>query len=209
MGSVFKDFPALLEELGIEPVHLIHVGAHQGEEMPFYAEAGVGRVTLVEPLPVLAAGLRDRFPEATVVTAACGRVEGTATLSVMTRTNLSTLVEPTGDDKVLRTIEVPVKRLMDIQGDANIAVIDAQGLEIEVLRAAHMDRFDLVIVETCTVDDRTIAAPHDATVAFMEDMGFRPVNTWSRDYQWIARWGRGQITGRRGYVNDVAFIKEG
>jgi len=209
MGTVFKDFPALLEDLGIEPLHIIHVGAHQGEEMPFYKEAGVSRITLVEPLPLLAAGLRDRFPEANVIQVACGKEEGTATLNIMSRTNLSTLVDPTEDDKVVRKIEVPVFRLADIQEDANIAVIDAQGLEIEVLRAAHMDRFDLVIVETCTVDDRTIAAPHDATVAFMEDMGFVPVNTWSRDYQWIARWGRGQATRTKGEVRDVAFVKAG
>lgn len=210
MGSVFKEFPALLEELGIEPLHIVHVGAHQGEEMPFYAEAGANHVTLVEPLPALAESLRGRFPEATVVEAACGRVEGIAALHVTARTNTSTLLDPTGLDKVVDVIQVPVKRLMDIQGDANIAVIDAQGLEVEVLRAAYMDRFDLVIVETCTVDDPTIAAPHDATVAFMEDMGFRVANIWSRDYDWIARWARGRnVTGYQGKVNDVAFVKAG
>lgn len=210
MGTVFKDFPALLEELGIEPLHIVHVGAHQGEEMPFYAEAGAGHVTLVEPIPVLAAGLRDRFPEATVVTAACGRVEGTATLHVTARTNTSTLLTPGERDKVVRTIEVPVKRLTDIQGDANIAVVDAQGLEIDVLASGDLDKFDLVIVETCTVDDRTIAAPHDATVAFMEEAGFRVANIWSRDYEWISNWARGK-SGRlpKGQVNDVAFVKAG
>ena len=31
----------------------MHVGAHEGQEMPFYREAGIGQITLVEPIPAL------------------------------------------------------------------------------------------------------------------------------------------------------------
>lgn len=211
MGTVFKDFPALVKQLGIEPRHLVHVGAHQGEEMPFYKEAGVERITLVEPIPELAQALSDKFPWVDVLNAACGPAPTTATLSVMHKTNLSTLHKPQKSDRVARTVEVPVVRLDSIQGDANVAVVDAQGLELDVLSAADMSRFDLVIAECCTRDDPTIAVGYDAMVEFMELHGFREANKWSRDYQWINKWSRGtkaRFHRGDGAVYDAAFIKQ-
>lgn len=208
MASVFRDFPALIARLRIEPNHLIHVGAHQGEEMPFYQEAAVERITLVEPIPALADALREKFPSVDVLNLACGPEAGEALLNVMSRTNLSTLLAPGPKDQVVDFLKVRVAPLRDIQGDANIAVIDAQGLELDVLKSADLDKFDLVFVETCTVDDPTIAAPHDATVAYMEEHGLVPANVWSRDYKWISDWGRGRnSTNKSGYVHDVAFVK--
>lgn len=207
MGTVFTDFPRLMSDLAIEPLHLVHVGAHRGEEMPFYAAAGIAEVTLVEPIPELAMALENQYPFANVVQAACGRERGTATLSLMRKTNLSTLNTPAKRDNVTGSIEVAVLPLSEVQGDANIAVIDAQGLEVEVLRGANLQDLDLVIVETCTVDDPTIAARHDDVVRYMDEQGWEVANIWSRDYAWIATWARGR--GARypdGQVNDVAFV---
>ena len=82
MASVFVDFPHLVEKLRIQPTHIIHVGAHRGEEVQFYKEAGAGHITLVEPIPELAELLRDRYEEdatVTVVESACGPAPTTAT----------------------------------------------------------------------------------------------------------------------------------
>jgi FkbM family methyltransferase len=208
MGTVFVDFPRLIDHLDIDPRHLIHVGAHKGEEMPFYTEAAVERITLVEPIPELAAELRSEFPYADVVQAACGSQPGKQTLSVMSRTNLSTLGKPGPLDTVASTIEVEVVTLASIQGDANIAVIDAQGLEVDVLNSGDVRMFDLVIVETCSVDDPTIAATDRSVVQVMAASGFTEVHRWNRDYQWISRWGRGPAGSKvpRGVVSDVAFV---
>jgi FkbM family methyltransferase len=207
MGTVFTDFPRLMVDLAIEPLHIVHVGAHKGEEMPYYIKAGIPEITLVEPIPDLAVALENKYPFANVVQAACGLERGTATLSVMRKTNLSTLNTPAKRDQVAGKIEVAVLPLSEVQGDANIAVIDAQGLEIEVLRSANLDDLDLVIVETCTVHDPTIAAGHDDVVRYMDEQGWEVANVWSRDYNFVANWARGRgAKYPEGLVNDVAFV---
>lgn len=212
MGSVFVDFPSLVTNLRVTPTHIIHVGAHRGEEVEFYKQAGAGHITLVEPIPELAELLRDRYEEdatVTVIESACGPAPTTATLNIMQKTNLSTLHEPQRGDRLDRIIQVPVVRLDSIQGDANVAVIDAQGLELEVLGAADMSKFDLVIAECCTRDDPTIAVGYDAMVEFMASVGFREANKWSRDYQWINKWSRGtkaRFFRGDGSVYDAAFV---
>lgn len=214
MASVFVDFPHLVEKLRIEPTHIIHVGAHHGEEVQYYKQANAGHITLVEPIPELAQELADAYEDdatITVVEAACGAVPATATLHIMEKTNLSTLHEPQDSDRLDRIIQVSVVRLDSIQGDANVAVIDAQGLEIDVLAAADLTKFDLVIAECCTKDDPTIAVGYDAMVEFMDLHGFREANKWSRDYQWINKWSRGtkaRFHKGGGAVYDAAFIKQ-
>lgn len=212
MGTVFVDFPSLVTNLKVTPTHIIHVGAHRGEEVEYYKQANAGHITLVEPIPELAELLRDRYEEdatVTIVESACGAAPTTATLNIMQKTNLSTLHEPQRGDRLDRIIQVPVVRLDSIQGDANVAVIDAQGLELEVLGAADMSKFDLVIAECCTRDDPTIAVGYDAMVEFMADAGFREANKWSRDYQWINKWSRGtksRFFKGGGSVYDAAFV---
>lgn len=214
MGSVFIDFPHLVEKLRIEPTHIIHVGAHRGEEVEFYKAANAGHITLVEPIPELAEVLRDRYEEdatVTVIESACGPAAATARLNIMQKTNLSTLVDPQSSDLLHRIINVNVVRLDSIQGDANVAVIDAQGLELGVLGAADLTKFDLVIAECCTKDDPTIAVGYDDMVEFMDLHGFREANKWSRDYQWINKWSRGsraRFHRGGGAVYDAAFIKQ-
>jgi FkbM family methyltransferase len=214
MGSVFVDFPSLVTNLHVTPTHIIHVGAHRGEEVEFYKQANAGHITLVEPIPELAELLRDRYEEdatITVVENACGPAATTATLNIMQKTNLSTLHTPDKADRLDRIIQVNVVRLDSIQGDANVAVIDAQGLELDVLGAADLTKFDLIITECCTRDDPTISAGYDATVEFMDANGFREVNKWSRDYQWINKWSRGtraRFHKGGGAVYDAAFVKE-
>lgn len=212
MGTVFVDFPSLVTNLDVTPTHIIHVGAHRGEEVEFYKQANAGHITLVEPIPELAELLRDRYEEdatVTIIESACGPAPTTATLNIMQKTNLSTIVEPQRGDRLDRIIQVPVVRLDSIQGDANVAVIDAQGLELQVLGAADMSKFDLVIAECCTRDDPTIAVGYDDMVEFMASVGFREANKWSRDYQWINKWSRGtksRFFKGGGAVYDAAFV---
>lgn len=214
MGSVFSDFPRLVKALHVEPRHLIHVGAHKGEEVQFYKEAGVDLITLVEPIPELAESLELAYRDddgIQVVNVACGPTPGVATLSVMRKTNLSTLLEPQGHDLLDHAIQVPVVQLRSIQRDANIAVIDAQGLELEVLSETDFTSLDLLIVECCTVDDPTIAVGYDQLVEFMDEQGYIERSKWSRDYQWINRWSRGsksRFNRSQGSVLDVAFMRE-
>lgn len=209
MANVMRALPALLKDLGWTPQHLVHVGAHEGQEMPFYRQAGIPRITLVEPIPWLAERLHEEHPDVVVHQCACGPTNAWTRFHIMARTNLSTMATPQEIDKVTKTIDVDVRPLDEIAPDADAAVIDAQGMELEVLQAAPWDSLRLVIVETCTVDDPTMAAPYGETSAFMADHGFYEADRWARDYDWIAKWGRGPGQAQRGgEVRDVVFYRE-
>jgi FkbM family methyltransferase len=210
--NVFHEFPALIERLGIEPRHLVHVGAHEAQEWPWYQQAQVQRVTWVEPIPELAAKLRDRFaatPGVRVVECACSDEPGHARLSVTNPSNTSTLLTPGPRDRVVTTIDVIVRRLVDIAPDATIAVIDAQGVELEVLKGAPWETLDLIIVEACTVHDPTIAAGYDDVIALATARGWREWGCWSRDYGLIDRFARGRPVEPPppGEVRDVILVR--
>ncbi|MBQ0974558.1 FkbM family methyltransferase [Streptomyces sp. RK31] len=208
MGNVMRALPALLKELDWTPTHLVHVGAHEGQEMPFYREAGIGQITLVEPIPALAARLHQQYPDALVHQCACGPTNAWSRLHIMARTNLSTLAEPQAIDRVADTIDVDVRRLDEIAPTADAAVVDAQGWELDVLAAAPWPSLSLLIVETCTVDDPTMASPYRDVANLAASHGFTEVARWVRDYDWVSEWGRGRgLAPRRGEVRDVVFYR--
>lgn len=199
-SEIRSELAAILAEHEVR--HLVHVGAHEGEEVPHYRAAGIERITLVEPIPALAAGLRQRFPDVTVVEAACSDAEGTATLHIPRRTNMATLIPVDG-----YTIKVPLVRLDAVAPDADGAVIDVQGHEFAVLDAAPWGSLRVLMVETCTVDDPTLSPPYDAVVAYMAERGFAEVKQLARDYDYIQRWAYGRTTTTGAEVRDVVFVR--
>ncbi len=192
---------ALLTQYEIKA--LCHVGAHDGEEVDHYLAAGVQRITLVEPIPHLAAKLRARFPAVEVVQAACSDRSGLATLHIPARTNMATLVEAAG-----QTIEVPLVRLDEVCPDADCAVIDVQGHEMQVLAAAPWESLRLLMVETLHgTDDPTISPPYGEVVEFMAGRGFAEVARFPRDFDWIQAWAYGRKTSTGAEVRDVVFAR--
>ena len=72
-----------MSEYGIRPGGVVHVGAHQGNEISTYKKNGIKKVVFIEANPNLASGLRDRFTgqaDVTVIEAAASDTEGRATL---------------------------------------------------------------------------------------------------------------------------------
>lgn len=202
--EIREGFAALLREY--RPQHVVWVGAHEGEEVGHVLGAGVPRLTLVEPIPRLAAKLRARFPTVEVVQAACSDRTGTATLHIPARTNMATLVGPTHGPG--STIDVPTRRLDDICPDADAAVIDVQGAEFDVLAAAPWDTLRLLMVETCTIDDPTLSPRYDLMVTYMRGRGFVEVAQFERDYDFIQAWAFGRTTNTGAKVLDVVFARE-
>jgi len=200
-----KNLPELLTRLGVKPKHVVHVGAHDGEEMPYYESAKFGKVTLIEPDPNLAKRLRAKFPQADVIEAAAGIRSGKATLFLMPVSNMNTLVE--GKDVPTGSVEVKMVRLKDVAKTANVAVVDVQGLELDVLKGADLSRYDVVMVETCTVEDATMASSYSDVTEYMTNNGFDVLEYWTRDYQWVARWGRKRHHRDAGEVRDVIYVK--
>jgi FkbM family methyltransferase len=211
---VLAPLPRLLADIGIEPRHLVHVGAHEAQEWPTYCTARLQRVTWVEPIPELAAALRTHFtgtPGVQVVECACSAAPGTAVLHVMEPTNVSTLLAPGLRDRVVRDVTVEVRTLADVAPDANIAVIDVQGAELEVMAGAPWDALDLMVVEACTVEDPTISAGLGDVLAEGRAHGFGEVARWGRDYAFIDRFARGPAPSGAvlpaGEVLDVALLR--
>lgn len=167
-----------LAELGLRPRHVLHVGAHLGQEVPHYRAAGIKRIRLVEPTPANAAHLRATFPDVTVHEVACGPEPGQATLSLCGGDGAWNTLRPGGDDSV--TVNVVAVR--DLQMDADMLVVDTQGTELDALASADLDAdaLRLVVVETNVARNPDAALLADAT-AFMREHGWQPGLMWSHD----------------------------
>lgn len=210
--NVFKSFSEVVARLGIEPRHIVHVGAHEGQEVIYYRQSNFQKITLVEPIPELASRLRETYSDVEVVECACADTQARMKLHVTHPTNMSTLITPQPHDRVQRTIEVDVRRLFDVAPTANVAVVDAQGAELQVLRGTDLSTLDLLIVETCTVDDPTVAAHYDDVVRYVFRYGLIEDTSWIRDYARVINWARKTRTpvvsypGQyRGEIRDVVF----
>lgn len=200
-SDIRERFAALAAQHDVK--HLVWVGAHQGEEVPHLLAAGIPRLTLVEPIPALAAQLRRTYPDVEVVECACSDSGGTATLHVPAKTNMASLVSLPG-----HTIEVQTRRLDEIAPQADAAVIDVQGAEYAVLAAAPWHSLRLVMVETVDgVEDPTLAPTYETMCAYMTERGYREVARYGRDYDFIQKWAYGRKTTTGAHVYDVVYVR--
>lgn len=55
-------FPDLIARHRVDPGHLVHIGAHGGQAVPFYYEAGFNQITMLVSGSNRATVLRTRFP---------------------------------------------------------------------------------------------------------------------------------------------------
>ncbi len=123
--------------------HCVDVGCHTGQVLEhMLAEAPDGTHYAFEPLPELAAGLRERFPGVNVFEVALSDVEGTAEFRhVVSRPAYSGLREREypSDEEETTVIEVQTRRLDDLlPAGARIDFIkvDVEGAELQVFRGA-------------------------------------------------------------------------
>jgi FkbM family methyltransferase len=167
--------------LGAPPAAVIHVGAHEGQEVPAYLAAGARSVVLVEANPQHVATLRERFagtPQVRVVGCAVGAEPGTARLRLHTSrsgdTQSASLLElaelaEAGTVATRGTIEVEVRTLDDIAaGEAcDLLVVDVQGAELLALQgaAALLQRVRAVI---CEIELRPLYAGAPAEKAIVD-----------------------------------------
>lgn len=207
--NVLAPVVGVIKQMEISTHHLVHVGAHQGQEVPLYQEAGIQNITLVEPHPTLARKLKRKYPKLRVVQAALSDRAGTRKLHVYRKTNLSTLNKPSKDDKFMRDINVRTMTLSDVAPDATIAVIDTQGHELSILRGVDWthSNIELLVVETSTVHDPTMASDYEEVFSYLSQFGFTVHDYWVRDYQYINKWARGTSTSEVGEIRDVVFVR--
>jgi FkbM family methyltransferase len=146
------DLPDLFREHRILPRGVVHVGAHEGQELPVYLAMGFGRVLLVEANPAVFARLASAVGAAPGVELAayalCDR-EGTVDLRVTSFDQSSSLLALKRHREVYPEIEesevvaVPARTLdglLEERGaaaDFNLLVLDVQGAELLVLQGAE------------------------------------------------------------------------
>lgn len=214
----FDKFPELLGKHRITNYHILHIGAHQGQEVPHYIASGTQKITLVEPNPKLAEYLVETYgdypgiPVINIISGACSNNDTIyVDLAIMRESKMSTVTNPHPHDNVIKTIKVKNFKLKDIASDANILVVDVQGIELDVLKSGDLSQFDLVVVQTCTMQDPTVSSYYNDVLDYMVSQGFQEVPRWTptRSYDVIAKWSRGNYgqgkTG--GQVFDSTFIK--
>jgi len=181
----FARLPDLLDDFAI-PAHLVlHIGAHHGEEVPIYRQCGFAGIRLVEPDPDNLAVLATRFghdADIDIVAAAVaptpGMSAGRAQLHKAACSVWSGLhPHPTATGE---TVTVPTISMGLAQSGENVLVLDTQGSELALLRAADLRELHLVIIETTRrVGDG--AALYDDAVSYMAEQGWWVVEEWVHD----------------------------
>lgn len=184
----FRRFARDCADLGVKPVHVLHVGGHLGQEIEHYRAAGAERITYMEPTPELAMRLRELGDDVTVYQAAAGdpREDG-ATVPLFLcggdgawNTLRRDIGSGAGVHRATGWIDVDVLPIRAVQGDANVLVVDTQGTEIEALRTAQLTGLDLVIVETQASGHPEAAHVRDVD-EHMRARGWAPVLAWNHE----------------------------
>lgn len=175
---------------GVLRTGVVHAGAHRGQEVPAYRAAGFGRIVLIEPNPTHHDELR-----ALVGVEVAPFAAGTGNTATLHRTKWdeqSSLLTPESI-AVLDTVPVEVRPLSDFQGGVNVAVLDVQGAELDVLRSADLDRLDAVIVEQDSKVRYDGAAAPDEVRALLLEAGFTLSSTWPHRWDFLCEevWIRG------------------
>jgi FkbM family methyltransferase len=189
------DLPALLDQHGIATRGVIHVGAHECEELPTYLKLGAKHVLLVEANPILAERLRNRakmVAEVTVAHCAANDVDGPVDLHVMSKDESSSILPlklhqkfypSVVEDEVIRVPGLRLDRLMASlaldAADFNIMCVDVQGAELRALRGAAktLEAIDAVSVEINFAELFADCAQVEEIDDYLGDCGFDRVAT--------------------------------
>lgn len=173
---------------------MVHVGAHQGQEVEQYLRYGFDRIVLIEANPEWCEGLRAKFGSDSRIRifnyAACDR-EGEVDLQIHTSRSGSTepasilpmkrFKEIVATLHTARTIRVPAITLPALfqkhalePGDYNFLNLDIQGAELLALQgaAALLPGMDAVISEVNLVELYEGGPLEEDLVRFMEARGF-------------------------------------
>lgn len=196
---------------------VIHVGAHLGEEAPFYDAIGIFRQIWIEPVPPIYAKLVEQLPKRPDVKAfqaACAEAPGRKKMVISesweaqthSLAKLKRQVELHPWHKQVDEVEVEVVRLDDLLEknqvnvkDYNLLVVDTQGAELETLKGAEktLPHMDCVVAELGTVELYEGMALEDEVNAWLAARGFYP-----RGGHWF-----GPRVGYKSAYGDVIYLR--
>lgn len=197
-ADVFNQFPFHFYQLEksalFRPKGVIHIGAHDGAEVPFYFALGIKKVYLFEPQPFYADLLHRRyrsdqrvevFPfalgsspeELPIFTEVEGSPNRSASASILRPK------EHLADFDYVKfnlnpTTTVSVRTLDSFQlDDVDLLVIDTQGYELEVLKGAldTLPGIKWIVFEYWANEAYEGVPSEEELLAFVISQGFRPV----------------------------------
>lgn len=187
---LLSQLPATFPRTGV-----VHVGAHQGEEVPAYLAAGFERVVLIEANPEACRVLHEKFdgtPGVTVFNCAISDQDGTFELLLHTSRRGSvesaSLLKMKRLGEIVKTmstptsVQVPAWRLDSLferehlrPQDYSFMNIDIQGAELMALRGAGglLGHLRGMIVEVALIEMYEGGATEAQIVEHLAARGFR------------------------------------
>ena len=168
---------------------VVHVGAHRGQEVPYYLDAGIARIVLVEANPEHCQFLRRTFPQADVIDAAITDFNGTVDLhvnhsrsgndeasSILELRELSRIVTTMHTDHTARVAATTLDSLAAsgrLSG-CNFLNVDVQGAELLVLAGAkaYLETVDAILIEVNLIETYAGCAREPEIDVTLEAAGF-------------------------------------
>jgi FkbM family methyltransferase len=191
------DIPRLFRDLGIAPRGVIHIGAHDGEEVGVYLSMGMNNILMIEANPNVFARLHanvSAYPQVRAVQCAISDRDGFVSLRV-TSFDQSSSILPLKRHKdiypdireeyqisvVSRRLDTLLKEMNVSPAGYNFLNLDIQGAELMALQGAvetlqHIDAINTEINFDELYEGCALADEMDRFLAFF---GFRRIATVS------------------------------
>jgi len=128
---------------------ILHVGAHEGQEIKDYLDKGMRPVLALEPSPKAFSVLTEKFgqlSEVILVEKAAGEFQGGAQLNIASNNGLSnSILRPkthlrdapyVNFNGFIEVAVLPLTQLLPMKHDYQFWVLDVQGYELQVLKGA-------------------------------------------------------------------------
>ena len=169
--------------------NLIHIGAHEGQEMYYYDQYNFEKIYFVEPIKECADIIEDKIkfnPRYEVFNCALGsedKIEKFYVADGFDSGSSSLLAPRKSDITFSKTIDVEVKKFTSLNiENIDSAVIDTQGYEIEVLKGFNEKIYDLniAIVEFANYEGYINQPKYKKLNKFMKEKGFVPIDQVKR-----------------------------
>jgi FkbM family methyltransferase len=182
---------------GVNPRSIVHVGAHNAEELETYAKAGWGPVIWIEAQPQKVSELQGKLPSNhRIIEAAVWDVEGESlNLNIMTNTestsllNLGTHTKEHPTVKFSHTIPVKTKTLKILLENfpaPELLALDIQGVELRAIKG-YGEKISQVKWIYCEVNKAELyegCALIEELDEYLETFGFKRTATKWTIHNW-------------------------
>lgn len=161
------------------PELVVHVGANDGYEIPFYLDMGVKQVTAYEPDPRAFVQLKERFDSDSRVSlsdSAISNRNGIAHYLLTEDSHNSGLLFPDSQNQgvVTGAIRVKCQQLPIMTANCSGLVIDVQGAELYVLSGIReIHHFDYIVVEVSAKPEWIGSHYGQSVLDYLDVWGFR------------------------------------